>query len=133
MSPKGHLWKTRSIFVSFLATEEWDTSNCMYFGRQIQWCIQSYLWMMFVESGTFFLCQEVRIRNNIKDNVYLSQFIILATEECDTSNCMYFGRQIQWYIQNYLWMMFVESGTIFFSQEGSVRNIIGASYILVNL
>ena len=25
MSPKGHLWKTRSIFVSFLATEEFDT------------------------------------------------------------------------------------------------------------
>ena len=25
MSPKEHLWKTRSIFVSFLVTEEFDT------------------------------------------------------------------------------------------------------------
>ena len=56
--------------------------------------------MMFVESGTFFLGQEGRIRNIIRDNVYLSQFVILAREGCDTSNCMYFGRQIQWYIQN---------------------------------
>ena len=80
--------------------------------------------MMFVKSGTFFLGQEGRIRNITRDNVYVSQFVILATEECDTSNCMYFGRQIQWYIQNYLWMMFVDSGTFFLGQEGSVRNII---------
>ena len=53
MSTKGHLWKTRHIFVSFLATEKCNTSNCMYFGRQIQWCIQNYLWMMFFKSGTF--------------------------------------------------------------------------------
>ena len=38
MSPKGHIWKTRHISVSLLATKECNTSNCMYFWRQIQWC-----------------------------------------------------------------------------------------------
>ena len=75
MSPKRHLWKTRSIFVSILATEEWDTSNCMYFGRQIQWYIQNYLWMIFMESGTFFLGQEGSVKNIIRDKLYLSQFV----------------------------------------------------------
>ena len=44
------------------------------------------------------LGQEGSVRNIIRDNVYLSQFEVLATEECDISNCMYFWRQIQWCI-----------------------------------
>ena len=54
MSPKGHIWKTRPNFISFLATEECNTSNCMYFRRQIQWYIKNHLLMMSLESGTFF-------------------------------------------------------------------------------
>ena len=34
-----------------------------------------YLWMMFVESGTFFLGQEGSVRNIIRDKLYLSQYV----------------------------------------------------------
>ena len=38
-------------------------------------------------------------------------------EECYTSNCMYFKREIHWCTQNYLWT------TSFMNQEGLIRNI----------
>ena len=75
MSPKGHLWKARPIFVSFLATEECNTWNCLYFGGQIHWCIWKYSWMKFLESGTFSFSQEGMVRNIITDRLYFSQFV----------------------------------------------------------
>ena len=78
MSPKGHLWKTRSIFVSFLATEEFDTVLESYQIGDEDSTIKNQTFSS-QESGTSFMSPKGHLWKT------RSIFVIfLATEEFDT-------------------------------------------------
>ena len=41
---EGFLMNAKSNFLKFEDREESNTSNCMYFEREIHWCTQNHLW-----------------------------------------------------------------------------------------